>query len=69
MHSMFLPGEPLPAVETVQDGQLYHVQLLDGSVGTAQRRDEVWLWRRLMGGTSAHGKRAALKRWLAGQDR
>ncbi len=65
MRSAFLPGQPLPDLDLVEDGQLYHVLLSDNTVGTVQRRGEVWVWRRLMGGTSQRGDREALQAWLA----
>ncbi|GAA3997217.1 hypothetical protein GCM10022631_04650 [Deinococcus rubellus] len=65
MRSSFLPGQPLASLDEVEDGQLYHVLLSDQRVGTVQRRGDTWLWRRLMGGTSQRGDRAALEIWLA----
>jgi len=65
MHSAFLPGQLLPDLDLVEDGQLYHVLLSDNTVGTVQRRGEVWVWRRLMGGISQRGDREALQVWLA----
>ena len=65
MHSMFLPGQPLPELDEVQDGALYHVVLQDQSIGTVQRHGDLWNWRRLTGGTSDKGPRSALEAWLA----
>ena len=64
MHSMFLPGLPLPALDEVQDALLYHTQLPGGSIGTVQRRNEVWSWRSLSGGRVQHGSRTELEAWL-----
>jgi len=65
MQSAFLPGQPLPDLDLVEEVQLYHVLLSDKTVGTVQRRGEVWVWRRLMGGTSQRGDRTTLEGWLA----
>jgi hypothetical protein len=52
MHSMFLPGQLLPALDDAQEGALYHVLLTDGSIGTVQRRSDLWNWRKLTAGNS-----------------
>jgi len=65
VHAAFLPGQPLPNLDLVEDGQLYHVLLSDNTFGTVQRRGDMWIWRRLMGGISQRGDRQALQAWLA----
>jgi hypothetical protein len=64
MHSMFLPGQPLPALDDVQEGALYHVQLSDQSIATVQRRADTWNWRKLNAGSTLKGTRAELETWL-----
>ena len=64
MHSMFLPGLPLPALDDVEEGALYHVLLNDQSVATVQRRSGIWNWRKLTAGTTLKGTRAELETWL-----
>ena len=65
MHSMFLPGQPLPALDEVQEGALYHVVLNDQSVATVQRHADTWNWRKLTAGSALKGTRADLEAWLA----
>ena len=65
MHSMFLPGQPLPDLDDVHEGALYHVQLSDGSIATVQRRGDTWNWRKLNAGRSLQGTRTELEAWLA----
>ena len=65
MNSMFLPGQPLPALDDVQEGALYHVLLNDQSVATVQRRADTWNWRSLTAGNAIKGTRAELEAWLA----
>lgn len=64
MHSMFLPGQPLPDLDDVQEGALYHVVLSDQSVATVQHRAGTWNWRKLTAGSSFKGTRAELEAWL-----
>ena len=65
MHSMFLPGLPLPALDDVQEGALYHVLLPDQTIATVQRRTDTWTWRNLSAGSTLKGTRAELETWLA----
>ena len=64
MHSMFLPGQPLPALDDVQEGALYHVLLSDQSIATVQRHANTWNWRNLTAGSTIKGTRAELEAWL-----
>ena len=62
---MFLPGQPLPALDDVKDGVLYHVLLSDQSIATVQCRSDTWTWRKLSAGSPLKGTRAELETWLA----
>ncbi|WP_407543107.1 hypothetical protein Q0M94_24100 (plasmid) [Deinococcus radiomollis] len=64
MHSMFLPGLPLPDLDDVQQGALYHVLLIDQSIATVQRHADAWHWRKLTAGSSMKGSREDLEKWL-----
>ena len=64
MHSMFLPGQPLPALDDAQEGALYHVLLNDQTITTVQRHGELWNWRKLTAGNSRKGSRSELEAWL-----
>ena len=61
---MFLPGQPLPDLDEVQEGALYHVLLNDQSIGTVQRHADTWNWRKLTAGNLLKGSRAELEAWL-----
>ena len=65
MHSMFLPGQPLPDLDEVQVGHLYHVQLPDGSLATVKLNGDAWEWRSLTSGRAQRGDRPTLEQWLA----
>ena len=65
MHEKFLPGQPLPALDDVDEGKLYHVVLTDHSLATVQRRSDTWTWRKLTAGNTLKGTRAQLEAWLA----
>lgn len=64
MHSLFLPGLPLPDLDDVQEGALYHVLLRDQSIATVQRHADIWNWRKLTAGNSMKGNRSELEKWL-----
>ena len=64
MHSMFLPGLPLPDLDDVKIGHLYHVQLGDGTLATVRYNGDTWEWRSLNVGTAQRGDRPTLERWL-----
>ena len=65
MHPMFLPGLPLPDLDDVQVGYLYHALLKDGTLATVKYNGDTWEWRSLSSGTAQRGDRPTLERWLS----